>query len=222
MWQYHPDLLATPVPRYTSFPTAAEFGDEVGQADLVSAIDSIGPDEAISLYLHIPYCREICWYCGCNTGAANRTGRVRGYLQRLGEEIDLIARWLDGRGRIGRVAWGGGGPNAIAADDFDRLMRRLKAAFQLDDPVVSIELDPRGFDASWAAALGRNDVRRASLGVQTFAPHIQAAIGRVQPKAAIARTMAHLRAAGVESVNFDLMYGLPGQTAADLADTLDQ
>jgi len=222
MWPYHPELLATPVPRYTSFPTAAEFGDDVGAGDMASALASIGGDEPVSLYLHIPYCREICWYCGCNTGAANRTARVQAYLQRLGEEIDLIADALRGRGRVQRIAWGGGSPNALLADDFDRLMLRLKQAFRLDDPMVSIELDPRGFDARWAASLGLNKVRRASLGVQTFAPHIQRAIGRVQPTQEIASAMAHLRGAGVESVNFDLMYGLPGQTAGDLRDTLDQ
>jgi len=221
MWPYHPDLLATPVPRYTSFPTAAEFGDDVGPRDLQAALASVDEDEAISLYLHIPYCREICWYCGCNTGAANRTARVSAYLQRLGEEVDLIARHLDGRGRVRRIAWGGGSPNAIAPEAFDGLMARIAHAFRCDDPVVSIELDPRGFDSSWAAALGRNAVSRASLGVQTFAPHVQAAIGRVQPHADISRTVAQLRCAGVESINFDLMYGLPGQTDGDLAETLD-
>jgi len=222
MWRYHPDLLATPVPRYTSFPTAAEFGDDVGQGDLKSALDSIDPEEPLSLYLHIPYCREICWYCGCNTGAANRTGRLQAYLQRLGEEIELLARTLDDRGRVRRIAWGGGSPNAIAADDFDRLMRKLKRTLRVDDPVVSIELDPRGFDSRWASSIGSNNVQRASLGVQTFAPRIQAAIGRVQPVEDIAGTVAYLRGAGVESINFDLMYGLPGQTADDLRETLEQ
>jgi len=222
MWPHHPELLATPVPRYTSFPTAAEFGDDVAAGDMTSALASIRPEEAISLYLHIPYCREICWYCGCNTGAANRTGRVQAYLRRLADEMELIARQLDGRGRVRRIAWGGGSPNAITPEDFDGLMLRLKQTFALDDPVVSIELDPRGFDARWAAALARNNVSRASLGVQTFAPHIQAAIGRVQPERDIAATMAHLRGAGVESVNFDLMYGLPGQAIADLSETLAQ
>lgn len=222
MWHYHPDLLAAPVPRYTSFPTAAEFGDDVGAGDMVSALAAIGFDEPISLYLHIPYCREICWYCGCNTGAANRTGRVQAYLQRLGEEIDLVGRRLAGRGRVRRIAWGGGSPNAIPADDFDALMLRLGRAFRLDDPVVSIELDPRGFDSRWAATIGRNNVGRVSLGVQTFAPHVQAAIGRVQPHRDIVAAMALLRTAGVASVNFDLMYGLPGQAIVDLQETLDQ
>lgn len=221
MWPYYHDLLAKPVPRYTSFPTAAEFDGGVGPPHMAQALASVGADEAISLYLHIPYCSELCWYCGCNTGAANRTQRVQAYLLRLIEEIDLVAKALGGRGRVRRIAWGGGSPNAIAPDDFDTLMHRLSQAFRIDDPVMSVEIDPRGFDWHWAAALSRHGITRVSLGVQTFDPAIQAAIGRVQPVEMIACTVAQLRAAGVSSINFDLMYGLPFQTVEKLAATID-
>lgn len=97
MWTYHPDLLATPVPRYTSYPTAAEFSDGVGAVELGAALDRVEPDTELSLYLHIPFCREICWYCGCNTGAANRAARLDAYLSRLSDEIELIARRLGDR-----------------------------------------------------------------------------------------------------------------------------
>lgn len=221
MWPYYPDLLATPVPRYTSFPTAAEFDNAVGPPHMAQALATVGADEAISLYLHIPYCAELCWYCGCNTGAANRTQRVQAYLVRLIEEIELVGKALGGRGRVRRIAWGGGSPNALDPQDFDTLMLRLSQAFRLDDPVMSVEIDPRGFDWRWAAALGRNGVTRVSLGVQTFDADIQAAIGRVQPVEMIACTVAQLRAAGVNSINFDLMYGLPFQTVVKLAATID-
>lgn len=221
MWPYYPDLLALPVPRYTSYPTAAEFGTEVGPSSMAAALGAVAPDEPVSLYLHVPYCAELCWYCGCNTGAANRTQRVQAYLQRLGEEIDLVGKALDGRGIIRRIAWGGGSPNALPPEDFDALMQRLARAFRLDDPVISVEIDPRGFDARWVAALARNGVTRVSLGVQTFSPEIQAAIGRIQPSEMIACTVSRLRAAGVTSLNFDLMYGLPLQSIAALAATLD-
>ena len=220
-WTYHPDLLASPVPRYTSFPTAAEFGQDVGPADLAGALRAVGELEPVSLYLHIPYCREICWYCGCNTGAANRTARVAAYVQRLGEEIDLVAGHLGGRGRIERIAWGGGSPNALAPSQFDALMRRLDDAFGCRDAVVSVELDPRGFSWRWAESFARHRISRASLGVQTFAPQIQRAIGRVQSVEEIACTVGRLRAALVSSINFDLMYGLPRQIAADLDETFD-
>ncbi len=221
MWPYYSDLLATPVPRYTSFPTAAEFGDSVGPPEMAQALATVGDDQAISLYLHIPYCGALCWYCGCNTGVANRTSRVQAYLLRLIEEIELVARALSGRGRVRRIAWGGGSPNALAPEDFDTLMQQLARVFRLDDPVVSVEIDPRGFDANWADALFRNRVTRVSLGVQTFDDEIQAAIGRVQPTAMIAGSVSLLRGAGVDSINFDLMYGLPFQTVDKLAATID-
>ncbi|MEZ0495646.1 oxygen-independent coproporphyrinogen III oxidase [Sphingomonas sp. IW22] len=220
MWTYHPELLARPVPRYTSYPTAADFQDIVGPDDMAAALDLVGADQAISLYVHIPYCREICWYCGCNTGAANRSARLSAYLTRLGEEIDRLAARLAGRGRVSRIAFGGGSPNAIAAAAFASLTEYLRQRFRCEDAVLSVEIDPRGFDVEWAAAMADAGVSHASLGVQTFDPAIQSAIGRVQPPADIARAVGWLRRAGVTSLNFDLMYGLPGQDAAALRATL--
>lgn len=221
MWTFYPDLLARPVPRYTSYPTAAEFDDTVGHDDMAAALDAVPDDEPISLYLHIPYCHAICWYCGCNTGAANRTARLDAYLVRLHEEITSVARRLAGRGRVGRIAFGGGSPNAVSPKAFVALVDHVVAAFRCADAVLSVELDPRGFEADWASAMADTGVTRASLGVQTFDPKLQAAIGRVQPEADIRRTTDLLRAAGVESINFDLMYGLPGQDDATLQATLD-
>ena len=220
MWTYHPDLLATPVPRYTSFPTAAEFG-EMQARDMEEALTGVAPDTAVSLYLHIPYCHEICWYCGCNTGAANRTARVTAYLQRLSQEVEMVARRLGGRGRIGRIAFGGGSPNALAPEQFESLLARVRDAFGCADADVSVEIDPRRFDAGWDAMFADARIGRASLGVQTFSPGLQRAIGRVQPTEVIADVTARLRRAGVGSINFDLMYGLPGQDVAMLLDTID-
>ncbi len=219
MWTYHPELLAVPVPRYTSYPTAAEFGDSVGPADMSDALGAVPPDETVSLYLHIPYCRQICWYCGCNTGAANRTARLDAYLERLEQEITLVADRV-GQARIGRIAFGGGSPNAVAPAQFAKLMERVTASFRCDDPVLSVEVDPRGFTQDWADMLAAYRVSRVSLGVQTLDPTIQAAIGRVQPADEIRRVMTLLRGAGVASINFDLMYGLPGQSASALQATL--
>ncbi|WP_312490953.1 oxygen-independent coproporphyrinogen III oxidase [Sphingomonas sp.] len=221
MWPYHPNLLARPVPRYTSYPTAAEFGDGVGPHDMGAALDRIGADTPVSLYLHIPYCRTICWYCGCNTGAANRTARLDGYLARLHAEIDLVAARLGGRGRVGRIAFGGGSPNAIPPQALVALVTHLRTVFSCVEPVLSVEIDPRGFDADWALALAHCGVGRVSLGVQTFDPALQTAIGRVQPLADIVHAVSLLRGAGVASINFDLMYGLPGQDDAALAATIE-
>lgn len=220
MWTYLPELLATPVPRYTSYPTAAEFHDRVSAADLGGALDEIAIGTPISLYIHVPFCREICWYCGCNTGAANRSERLEAYVDRLIDEMALVAARLEGRGRVGRLSFGGGSPNALPPTTFARLAEAAVAVFQCRDAELSVEIDPRGFDSRWAAALVAVGVTRVSLGVQTFAPAVQAAIGRVQPFAAVARTVDLLRLAGVTSLNFDLMYGLPGQWLEDLDETL--
>ena len=218
MWPYHPDLLSRPVPRYTSFPTAAEFTGAVGATDQAAALTGVTGD--LSLYVHIPFCEQICWYCGCNTGRANKVQRLANYLDSLGHEIALLGQSLPAGARVRRVAFGGGSPNAIAPFDFVRLVDTLTVHLPLHDPVLSIELDPRNLSADWRAVLRCVGITRASLGVQTFAPHLQAAIGRVQPDADIARGTDLLRAAGVTSLNYDLMYGLPGQTEADLAETL--
>ena len=217
MWPYHPDLLATPVPRYTSFPTAAEFGplDDGAYADAISTATG-----DVSLYVHIPFCEKICWYCGCNTAAANKSQRLATYLDALHREIALVAAQLPASARVRRIAFGGGSPNALNPVDFVRLFDALVLNFPLEDPVISIELDPRTLTPEWGAVLGAIGATRASMGVQTFRPPLQEAIGRVQPLCMIEHGVELLRKAGVTSMNFDLMYGLPGQTRDDLESTL--
>lgn len=217
MWTYYPDLLATPVPRYTSYPTAAEFG-QIGPGDHCARLERAEGD--ISLYLHIPFCEKICFYCGCNTGAAGRRQRLTSYLAALHREIELVASALPRSVKVKRVAFGGGSPNAIDPDDFLRLLDQLAMHFNLAQPVLSIELDPRSMTPAWARAIAAIRVERASLGVQTFAAHCQEAIGRIQPEDLIVGAVDALRGAGVTSLNFDLMYGLPGQTRDDVLDTL--
>ncbi|WAT18185.1 oxygen-independent coproporphyrinogen III oxidase [Aurantiacibacter sp. MUD11] len=219
MWTYYPELLARPVPRYTSFPTAAEFGTDVGEADLLHALeDATGH---VSLYVHIPFCEKICWYCGCNTAAANRASRLASYMDALHSEIALMAERLPRSAKVRRIAFGGGSPNAITPDQFLRLFDDLAARFPLEEPVVSIELDPRSLTAEWTNVLANIGASHASMGVQTFAPKLQAAIGRVQPTEMIERGVDILRKGGVTSLNFDLMYGLPGQDQDDVSRSLD-
>lgn len=218
MWPYHPALLETPVPRYTSFPTAAEFREGLAEADLIAALEQA--TGAISLYVHIPFCEKICWYCGCNTAAANRRQRLASYLDALHHEIALVAAHLPRSARVTRISFGGGSPNAIEPVDFLRLYEAMMIAFAPDDPVISVELDPRSLAAEWGPVLQSVGVSRASLGVQTFAPHCQEAIGRIQPLCMIERSTNLLRKAGVTSLNYDLMYGLPGQDRHDLENSL--
>ncbi|MGB5078741.1 MAG: oxygen-independent coproporphyrinogen III oxidase [Sphingorhabdus sp.] len=221
MWPYYPDLLARNVPRYTSFPTAVEFHAGVAGAEFLEAISQVEASTPISLYVHIPYCQQICWYCGCNTGAAGKSQRLSSYLAALESEIALIAEKLGKRGRVTNIAFGGGSPNAIAPVEFVRLVDRIVTMFSCDQPNISIELDPRIFSAEWAKTLAHCGVSRVSLGVQSFSEEIQKAIGRVQPAKMIEECMQLLRDEGITAVNFDLMYGLPGQNSNDLEETLE-
>lgn len=218
MWPFHPDLLTQPVPRYTSFPTAAEFSSAVGAAEQRAALEATSGD--VSLYVHIPFCEQICWYCGCNTSRSNKTERLTSYLDALHREIAVVGALLRPGARVRRIAFGGGSPNALSPLDFVRLVDVLTVHMPLDRPVLSIELDPRTLGDDWGMVIRCVGITRASMGVQTFAPRLQAAIGRIQPDDLIARGTALLRQAGVTSLNFDLMYGLPGQTDADLAQSL--
>ena len=217
MWPYYPELLETPVPRYTSYPTAADF-DLLPACHYRAALERTRGE--VSLYLHIPFCEQICFYCGCNTGKANKRQRLESYLRALHREIETVAALLPRGTRVGRVAFGGGSPNAIAPAEFLRLVDALATRFDMPDPVFSIELDPRTMTGEWAQVLAQVGVERASLGVQTFATHCQEAIGRIQPEEQIVQTVDWLRAAGVASINFDLMYGLPGQSLDDLEDSM--
>ena len=219
MWTYYPDLLARPVPRYTSYPTAAEFGD-IDTGLYRQALSGAGGD--IALYVHIPFCEKICYYCGCNTAASGRRQRLETYLAALHREIELVAALLPDSARIARVAFGGGSPNAIEPGDFQRLVDSLLANLHVSNPTFSIELDPRTMTREWADVIGQVGIERASLGVQTFSAQCQEAIGRVQSEDCIVQTVDWLRGAGVTSLNFDLMYGLPGQTMHDLEDSLQR
>ncbi len=218
MWPYHPDLLEVPVPRYTSYPTAADFGD-IPSSALHEQIEQASGD--ISLYLHIPFCEKICFYCGCNTGASGRRQRVESYLAALHTEIETIAGLLPRDARVRRIAFGGGSPNAIEPREFIDLVDAVNRNFWLDEAEWSIELDPRSMNSVWGEAIGEAGITRASMGVQTFASHCQKAIGREQEDTLICRSIDWLRAAGVTSMNFDLMYGLPYQSEEDLADSLE-
>jgi oxygen-independent coproporphyrinogen-3 oxidase len=217
---FHPDLAALPVPRYTSYPTAAQFSDAVGAGDQGRALAALSPGAPVALYLHIPFCRQICWYCGCNTGVA-AGDRLRRYERALLAEIAAVAARV--RGRISQVQFGGGSPNALAAPVLARLITALRAQFAFaDDVEIAMELDPRATAPGDAAVLAAAGVNRISLGVQTLAPHVQARINRIQPAEMIAAAVADFRRAGIAAINFDLMYGLPGQSVVDLVETIEQ
>jgi len=219
MHRFLPQLAERQVPRYTSYPTAAEFHDGIGPAQQAAALESVAADRPVSLYLHIPYCHAICWYCGCNTGAIGKPERLTQYRDALLAEIALVAPRM--RGRVVSVHFGGGSPNALPPDDLVQVARAIRQGFRVDrDAQWAAELDPRTIDARYAAALAAAGIGRASLGAQTFAPAIQARINRIQPFRQVGEAVSDLRRAGIAHINLDLMYGLPGQQLDDIAATI--
>lgn len=220
-WRMNPDWLAharRAVPRYTSYPTAADFTAAAGEAEAVAWAAGVPRSAPLSVYLHIPFCETLCWYCGCATSVPNGYGRVGAYAARLLEEIDLWACAVGEHGGMAHLHFGGGSPNALRADDFAALVGRLKSAFGLrKDAEIAVELDPRTMHAGQVEAYAAAGVTRVSLGVQTLAPAVQTAVNRIQPPGMVARLVADLRSAGIRAINMDLMYGLPHQTVDDVA-----
>ncbi|MCB1498309.1 MAG: oxygen-independent coproporphyrinogen III oxidase [Bauldia sp.] len=208
------------LPRYTSYPTAPHFSASVGPGAYGEWLEEVPRDATASLYLHVPFCRRMCWYCGCNTSVASRHQPVSDYLTALDAEIGMVAERLPGRLAVSHVHFGGGTPTIIRPDELLGLMARLRAAFDTrPDAEVAIEIDPRVLTAAMAATLGEAGFTRASLGVQSLDPVVQGAINRHQSLEETAEAVARLRAAGIEGLNLDLIYGLPHQTVASSVET---
>jgi len=210
------------VPRYTSYPTAAEFSTAVASADQRRWLRDLNTTEAVSVYLHVPYCRELCFYCGCNTKKALRDDVITSYRVALEREIELVSDALSGPVRIARLHWGGGTPSILGGEGLASVMAALRRHFVFDAGYEhAIELDPRYVTPLLAASLKELGVNRVSLGVQDVNPLVQAAIGRWQPMRDVEAAVLRLRAAGIGNLNFDLIYGLPLQTIASLRKTCE-
>lgn len=211
------------LPRYTSYPTAPHFGAAIGAAQYRSWLGAVAPKTTVSLYLHIPFCQELCWFCGCHTRVVRNAEIVGRYAERLTDEIDLVAGALPGNLPVGQVHFGGGSPNALGAETLAHVMDRLDLRFWLgQDTEVAVELDPRTTDEAFIRACAAAGITRASVGVQDLDPKVQQAINRIQPFDMVRRTMDRLRTAGIGDINLDLMYGLPHQTADGVLATLAQ
>ena len=210
------------VPRYTSYPTAPHFTKDVG-ADVYAAwLADIPQDAPLSLYLHVPYCRELCLYCGCHTKATRRQEPTDAYAAMLMAEIDLVAARV-GRRAVSHLHWGGGTPSSLGGLNLARIVARIEQAFDLSTlREHAIELDTRHLDRPLARILAGLGLNRASLGVQDFSPHVQEAIGRIQPYEQVACAVDALREAGIADLNFDLMYGLPRQSVDDVRRSAEQ
>ncbi|MBL8545947.1 MAG: oxygen-independent coproporphyrinogen III oxidase [Hyphomonadaceae bacterium] len=207
-------------PRYTSYPTAPHFNTGVDADTVARWLAELPATSRLSLYLHVPYCQSLCWYCGCNTYAARRDEPVLDYVDTVLKEIELAASKLTAR-QVVEIHWGGGTPNILSEQQFETITQRLARRFDIAaNAQHAIELDPRFITRDKADAYVRAGVNRASLGVQDLNARVQQAIGRVQPLEIVEAAVATLRAAGLNQISMDLMYGLPHQTTDDLSNTI--
>jgi oxygen-independent coproporphyrinogen-3 oxidase len=212
----------TPVPRYTSYPTAPHFRPVEDKDFYLNWLCSLDPSEPISLYLHVPFCKEMCWYCGCNTKVTKQYDPIADYADALKAEILKIAAVLPSRFTVSHVHWGGGTPSILSSEDFRAVMDLLGQHFNYTgDAERAIEIDPRTADAEKIDTLAKSGINRASLGIQDFSYKVQKAINRVQSFGMTYKVVKALRAAGIQQLNFDLMYGLPLQDVAAVRKTIE-
>jgi oxygen-independent coproporphyrinogen-3 oxidase len=222
-----PDLAACygqeRLPRYTSYPTAPHFSDTIGPEAYAAWLKAIPLHAGASLYLHVPFCRAMCWYCGCHTSIARRDEPIAAYASALCGEIDLVSRQIDRRIKVDHIHFGGGTPTIVAPENFTDLIGSIRRSFfVLPSAEIAVEIDPRTLSGQMIDALAYGGVNRASLGVQSFDSLVQAAINRMQSFEETAAATTGLRRAGVKGINFDLIYGLPHQTVASCLDTVSR
>ncbi|MDP3897718.1 MAG: oxygen-independent coproporphyrinogen III oxidase [Mesorhizobium sp.] len=211
------------VPRYTSYPTAPHFHAGVDAGTVRGWLATLPEGEEASLYIHIPYCDRLCWFCACHTKQTRRYEPVSAYLRSLHAEIATVGRLVRDRAGIRAVHFGGGSPTMLMPDDMRSLDAALRAAFDfLPGVEISVEMDPNDMDEARFDALAEMGMTRASLGLQDFDPKVQAAINREQSFEQTKAVVDGARARGVHSVNLDLLYGLPHQTVDSVAATIDQ
>ncbi|MEK1933324.1 MAG: oxygen-independent coproporphyrinogen III oxidase [Pararhizobium sp.] len=211
------------LPRYTSYPTAPVFSSEIGPAECAEWISAVPSGESTSLYLHIPFCRSMCWYCGCHTTITERDQPIVDYLDVLQREIALVGGARQDGLDVGEIHFGGGTPTIVKPDEFIALMSALRSNFAVGPAArVAVEIDPRTLSDEMADALGQTGVTRASLGVQSFDPVVQKAINRIQSEETTSETVDRLRGNGIKAINFDLIYGLPFQDVRSCVDTVER
>lgn len=214
-------------PRYTSYPTAPMWTDDFGSAQYDQALvqTNAGPTHTLpdlSLYVHIPFCQERCLFCGCNVVITRQTRQAEQYLNQLFREIDRVARTVNSSRRVVQFHWGGGTPTYLSTEQMERLFAFMTERFTLaPDAEVAIEVDPRKTTLEQVHLLYELGFNRISMGVQDFNPVVQESVNRIQPVEMTAAMVDECRKLGFESLNFDLIYGLPHQTVETFSRTLD-
>ncbi len=217
-----------PGPRYTSYPTADRFVEAFSAADYSAALAQRGEGRAarslpLSLYVHVPFCESLCYYCACNKIITRQHGRATSYLRYLGREIQLATGALGGGRTVTQLHLGGGSPTFLSDLELAELMAMLRRGFDMaPGGECSIEIDPRTVDRQRLQCIADLGFNRISFGVQDFDPEVQKAMHRVQPAEQVFQLVADAREIGFDSINVDLIYGLPRQTAESFARTLEQ
>ncbi len=218
------DRYNVPGPRYTSYPTAPEWSDGFGPADYDRTLEESNrsrPARPISLYTHLPFCERLCLFCGCNVVINKNHDVAPPYLQRLKWEIDRVSSKLDPSREVVQFHWGGGTPTYLSAEQMEDLFLYTKGRFRFaPDAEIGIEVDPRVTSAGQAKTLRRLGFNRISMGIQDFNPLVQQTIHRIQPYELTKELFDLCRAEGFESINVDLIYGLPHQTADSFVDSV--
>jgi len=211
-------------PRYTSYPTAPYFTEAFGEKEWLDEINTTqGLGRDLSLYVHVPFCDTLCYYCGCNMVATHDYSKADSYLGYLFQEIDRVAALTSPDRQAKQVHWGGGTPTFLKPADIRRLFQHLASRFHIaPDAEISCELDPRELSQEHIAALADSGFNRVSMGVQDLDETVQKAVNRVQPEALIRQVFGWLREAGFNSINIDLMVGLPHQSVESFTPTLDK
>jgi len=226
--QFDPELIARMSqrgPRYTSYPTADRFTGSFSAIDFAAAAWGGAPGRPLSLYVHVPFCESLCYYCACNKIITHDRSKAAKYLGYLVREIDMQASLFAACGPVQQLHFGGGTPTYLSDAQMGALMDHLRSRFAFADDEegeYSIEIDPRTVDAQRIRSLRRQGFNRLSLGVQDFDEDVQRAVNRLQPEAMTGDAIATARAAGFRSVSIDLIYGLPLQSMASMAQTLDK
>ncbi|MCB9965820.1 MAG: oxygen-independent coproporphyrinogen III oxidase [Rhodospirillales bacterium] len=214
-----------PVPRYTSYPTAPHFQEiREAEAGIYSQwLRDLPPQARLSLYLHVPFCQKMCWYCGCHTKITQRYAPVEDYAHLMMREIDMLGDLVAKDAAVQHIHFGGGSPGLLHANDFTQIMQRLCTAFQVaPDAEIAIEIDPRGVTAERTEAYAAAGVNRISLGVQDFDQKVLEAVNRPQPFSLSYDAVRLFRQQGISRFNIDLLYGLPHQTPDNMRQTIDK
>ncbi|MFM6196972.1 MAG: oxygen-independent coproporphyrinogen III oxidase [Planktothrix sp.] len=212
------------VPRYTSYPPATELKDDFSSLDWEFAItESNQRQSPLSLYFHIPFCQSACYFCGCNVIVTNSKNAAKSYIDYLSKEIDFTSQFIDTRRPVTQLHWGGGTPNYLSLEQVDSLWENINQHFKFADKAeISIEINPRYVDKNYIFFLKEIGFNRISFGIQDFNPQVQEAVNRVQPESLLFNVMEWIKDAGFESVNVDLIYGLPFQTLHSFKETIQK